>query len=130
MDTPRAPAPAALPVQIRQGKNHKIDYGGSPPSVDLVLSDTSLPVHLRSIVSHLLQFKDQFAVLMQKNRELIAENDSFREENSEFLNENTSLKSEIGNLRSELSRTRDSTLDQLKLHPFVFVKRLNGQVYS
>ncbi|EYC02055.1 hypothetical protein Y032_0102g3458 [Ancylostoma ceylanicum] len=120
MDTPLAPAPAALPVQIRRGKKHKIDFGGSPPAsddldhaVDLVLNDASLPAHLRTVVSHLLQFKDQFAVLLQKNRELIDENDRFRKENSDLLNENTSLKSQIGNLRSELSRIRNSPLEQL-----------------
>ncbi|KAL6743824.1 hypothetical protein Aduo_016819 [Ancylostoma duodenale] len=94
MDTPLAPAAAPPPVQIRRGKKHKIDLGGSPPAaddldhaVDMVLNDVSLPAHLRTVVSHLLQFKDQFAILMEKNRELVAENNRVRNENSDLITE-------------------------------------------
>ena len=61
------PAPAPLAVQIRRGKKHRIDIGASPPTADdldhaveMVLNDVSLPAHLRTVVNHLLQLKDQF----------------------------------------------------------------------
>ncbi|KAL6724393.1 hypothetical protein Aduo_019286 [Ancylostoma duodenale] len=120
MDTPLAAAPAPLPVQIRRGKKHKIDLSESPHATDdldhavyMVLNDVSLPAHLRAVVSHLLQFKDQFPILMEKNRELVAENNRVRKENSDLITENSSLKSQIGNLRSELSRFRGPTFGQI-----------------
>lgn len=66
-------------------------------AVDLVINNASLQAHLRSVVSHLLEFKDQFLAVMEKIRELLSENEKVHKENADLMNENTSLGCEIGN---------------------------------
>ncbi|KAL6723993.1 hypothetical protein Aduo_018931 [Ancylostoma duodenale] len=113
MDTALAPAPPT--VQVRRGKKHKIEFDSPPKNaeideaVDLVLNDAPLPSYLGIVASHLVEFKEQFAALVIKNHELIAENELARKKSYELLTENNSLRSEIDNLKLELSRIRNSS---------------------
>ncbi|KAL6738521.1 hypothetical protein Aduo_012063 [Ancylostoma duodenale] len=114
MDTPLAPPV----VQNRRGKKHKIDY--SPPApdadfdraVDLVLNDATLPPHLRTVMSHLLEIKEQFPVVIEVNRELTIENERISKINTELEKENSSLRLEIDCLKKTLSSSPRSAPDQ------------------
>ncbi|EYC46188.1 hypothetical protein Y032_0405g876 [Ancylostoma ceylanicum] len=133
MDTP-----LALPVvQNQRGKKHKIDY--SPPApdadfdraVDLVLNDATLPPHLRTVMSHLLEIKEQFSVVIEINRELTIENERISKKNAELEKENSSLRLEVDSLKKALSFSPRSTSDQPvcpdKASPFSFEEVERGK---
>ncbi|EYC30630.1 hypothetical protein Y032_0005g2761 [Ancylostoma ceylanicum] len=107
METPLAPPP----IQNRQGKKHKIDCSPQPAdgdfdrAVNLVLNDASLPTHLRTVVSHLLEIKEQFSLVVARNRELMLENEEIRNKSCDLLKENNSLRSEIDSLKLTLSQS-------------------------
>lgn len=83
-ETPRF----SIPVQERPHKRLHFDLDCSPESstnfdrdVDLLLNDSSLPQHLRSIIALLLEDRKKLTAVLDRNHELTEENRFLRAEN-------------------------------------------------
>lgn len=113
MDTPVA----AFSLQMRRGKRHKASSATPPQTpdlhsaVDLLLKDANLPPHLRVVISHLLEIKDEFSKVVARNQELVEENKVIQEKSAVLLRENASLQSEVNKLRYKLS-SKENGLSQ------------------
>lgn len=111
---------AAFSLQMRRGERHKASSATPPQSpgldsaVDLLPKDANLQPHLRVVISHLLEIKDEFSKVVARNQELVEENKVIKERSHVLLKENASLQSEVNKLRSEFS-SKENGLSQLNI---------------
>ncbi|VDP35812.1 unnamed protein product [Heligmosomoides polygyrus] len=101
METPVAP----FSLQIRRPKRQKVS-SATPPSdldsaVDRLINDASLPSHLRIVIGHLLDIKNDYTSVLARNQELLDEIKCAHQKNKELQQENAALRSEIEILKSQ-----------------------------